>query len=209
MLNETGAGARGPAIVLDFRDAPAAAGFTPAPAARTRTAPRAAAPPVQARRVQATYGARFVAWLIDGAIVGVLSLVVGTVLMLMLAPLMAASDTGAVIFLLLALTFLPYMLAAIGVTFVYSVRLLARPGSRNGQTYGKQVMDIRVVRDDGRPIDGASAAMREVVWRGLVLGIGGSFLLCIPTLLDYLWPLWDDRGRTLHDMAAGTTVVRA
>jgi uncharacterized RDD family membrane protein YckC len=159
--------------------------------------------------VSAPYLARAGAQLIDGTIVAVISLVLGTLLMVMLAPLLAAGDAGTVIFLLLFISFLPYALASMLVTCVYSVRLLSRPGARNGQTYGKQALELRVVRDDGRPMDGSTAAMREIVWRTLVFGIGGSLLFFIPTLLDYLWPLWDDRGRTLHDKAAGTYVVRA
>src|SRR4051794_34821721 len=33
--------------------------------------------------------------------------------------------------------------------------------------------------------------------------------LFIPTILDYLWPLWDERNEALHDKMAHTWVVRA
>ena len=36
--------------------------------------------------------------------------------------------------------------------------------------------------------------------------IGGFFF--IPTLLDWLWPLWDDENRALHDMLVSSHVVR-
>jgi uncharacterized RDD family membrane protein YckC len=37
-----------------------------------------------------------------------------------------------------------------------------------------------------------------------VLGIVSPVYL----LLDYLWPLWDDRNQAIHDKIAGTNVVR-
>ena len=197
--------------MLDFRDTIGeAATRTAAPAAAVRP-PGAATSPQAPRRVAvwpASWLARAGALLIDGGIVTVVSLVVGTLLMVLLAPILSTGDGGAMIFLLLVVTFLPYTLASVLVTIVYSVRLLSRSGAVNGQTYGRQALGVRVMRDDGRPMDGSSAAMREVVWKLLVFGVGGSFLLFIPTLLDYLWPLWDPRGRTLHDKAAGTYVVR-
>ena len=53
-----------------------------------------------------------------------------------------------------------------------------------------------------------SALMREFVIKGLLFGTVGGWFLGIPTLLDYLWPLWDDENRCLHDMVAKTHVVR-
>jgi uncharacterized RDD family membrane protein YckC len=64
------------------------------------------------------------------------------------------------------------------------------------------------------------ALLREFVIKGLALGVASSiasgltfFLLGIggiaPYLADYLWPLWDDQNRAVHDMIAETRVVRA
>ena len=33
-------------------------------------------------------------------------------------------------------------------------------------------------------------------------------IFTLPLILDYLWPLWDDRNQTLHDKAVSTVVVR-
>ena len=51
-----------------------------------------------------------------------------------------------------------------------------------------------MVRDTGEPVDFGSAFLREFVVKGLVFG-RRWLLLRIPTLLDYLWPLWDDENR--------------
>jgi uncharacterized RDD family membrane protein YckC len=202
--------ALGKPIVLDFRNASgeAAARAVAPPRAARSTQPAPAPQAVRRAAVPASWLARGGALLIDGAVVGLISIVLGLLLMVLVAPILSSGGTGAMVFLLLVVTFLPFTLASVIVTIAYSVRLLSRPGALNGQTYGRQALRLRVMRDDGRPMDGGSAAMREVVWKLLVFGVGGSFLLFLPTLLDYLWPLWDDRGRTLHDKAAGTYVVR-
>ena len=85
---------------------------------------------------------------------------------------------------------------------------MAREGEHNGQTLGKQIVGIRVVRDSGEQVDCRLAFIREFVVKGLLFGFVGGFFFSIPTLLDYLWPLWDDENRCLHDMVVSTHVVR-
>jgi uncharacterized RDD family membrane protein YckC len=59
-----------------------------------------------------------------------------------------------------------------------------------------------------------------VVLKGIALGVASSiasgltfFLLGVggigPYLADYLWPLWDDQNRAVHDMIAETRVIRS
>jgi uncharacterized RDD family membrane protein YckC len=68
-------------------------------------------------------------------------------------------------------------------------------------TPGKLIVGLRVRRRDepGLPT-------------GAVLGRAGFLLLgqfCVLLLLlDYLWPLWDDKKQALHDKVVGTNVVR-
>ena len=113
------------------------------------------------------------------------------------------SWTGAIVGLVL------WVIVAAAVTLLYAPVLMARRGPRNGQTLGKQVLGIRVVPDGGEPMTFWLAALREVVFKGLAVGVASSFLPVVPWLLDNLWPLWDDENRALHDMAASTHVVRA
>jgi uncharacterized RDD family membrane protein YckC len=86
---------------------------------------------------------------------------------------------------------------------------MMRQGARNGQTLGKQVVGIRVVRDSGEPMGFGWAALREVVVKNLAVNIASSIIPFVPWLLNYLWPLWDDENRALHDMVVATHVVRA
>ena len=98
--------------------------------------------------------------------------------------------------------------------FAYALALLTRRGRRNGRTLGKQAAGITVVCDCGHPMDRRTAAIREGLVKALpaVVGalLGGPIeLICYLFLaLNYLWPLWEPRKRALHDLAAGTHVIR-
>jgi eukaryotic-like serine/threonine-protein kinase len=70
----------------------------------------------------------------------------------------------------------------------------------HGQTLGKRLFGIAVRRVDGSQIDFAQSYGRSIT----------QFLLLIfwvAGLVDSLWPLWQERRRSLHDLAAGTIVV--
>jgi uncharacterized RDD family membrane protein YckC len=84
------------------------------------------------------------------------------------------------------------------VAFVYAFLMLAY---RDGQTLGKQVASIRVLSEDYGPVGLGRAFARELV--KVVFGYTG-----ILYLIDVLWPLWQPENRALHDLIAGTRVVR-
>jgi len=91
----------------------------------------------------------------------------------------------------------------------YAPVLMSRQGEKNGQTFGRQIVGIRAVRDNGQSFTVGPAIVREFVVKGLLFGTVGSFLFYIPTIVDWLWPLWDDENRALHDMVVSTHVVKA
>lgn len=101
------------------------------------------------------------------------------------------------------------LLLALTVYLTYFPLLMMREGAVNGQTLGKQMVGVRVVQESGEPFTYGPAALREFVIKYLLFGVVGGFFLGIPTLLNYLWPLWDDQNRALHDMLASTRVVQA
>jgi uncharacterized RDD family membrane protein YckC len=70
----------------------------------------------------------------------------------------------------------------------------------DGQTFGKRLLKIRVVRIDGSPATAGSYFMRWVLWLIEVLASLGSIAL-LSTLLS-------KHSQRLGDMAAGTTVVK-
>jgi uncharacterized RDD family membrane protein YckC len=147
----------------------------------------------------ASWGRRVGAALLDGLILTVPVFV----LVFVVVVVAAGSDVGAVVVGIVGV--LAYILAAL----FYAPVLMARGGENNGQTWGKQIVSIRAVRDNSQPFDLGYAFLREFVVKSLLFGTVGSFFFAIPTILDVLWPLWDDQNRALHDMVVSTHVVRA
>ena len=147
----------------------------------------------------ASWGSRVGATLIDWLILIVPAVVLGIIVV----AIAAGSNTGAVVTGILG--FLAYLV----VLFIYAPVLMARQGQNNGQTWGKQMLGIRVVRDNGETMSFGWAALREIAVKGLALSIASSIIPLIPLFLDYCWPLWDDENRALHDMVVSTHVVRA
>ena len=152
----------------------------------------------------ADYGPRVGAALIDWLIVGV----AGSIIYWIIVGAAGATGSDAAVLVTLFVGWLAYL----AVAAAYYIFTMNRSGENNGQTVGKQVLDIRVVKEDGSSMDPGKIALREVAIRGLLFGgittitfgFGG-----IIYLLDYLWPLWDDQRRALHDIMAKTRVVKA
>lgn len=89
-------------------------------------------------------------------------------------------------------------------TFVYGPLTMMRRGERNGQTFGKQAMKIRVVREGGEEVTFGSGLLREGLGRWLLVFATGL----VYALVDSLWAVWDSGRQCVHDKVAKTRVVR-
>jgi uncharacterized RDD family membrane protein YckC len=125
---------------------------------------------------------RVVAYLIDGFLIGIVSVII-------------EAATGSVVFLFVGNGILG---------FLYYGIMVGQPG---GQTVGMMALSIRV-RDaqTGGPLVGGKAFARSAVQ---FLPFVIPFLGGLWGILDDLWPLWDPMRQALHDKAAGTVVVDA
>ncbi|MCY3832571.1 MAG: RDD family protein [Chloroflexi bacterium] len=143
----------------------------------------------------ASIGKRWLAIIIDGFIVGI-----ATVLLLIaggaLAPLdaaMASGDGAAV-----SAAFSQFQSTTITVNLivsaVYNVVLMV---SFNGQTLGKMMLRLRVVKRRGGRIKILDALLRNVF----------GYTVSQIFLLGYLWALFDREKQAWHDKMAGTVVV--
>jgi uncharacterized RDD family membrane protein YckC len=146
----------------------------------------------------ASWGSRVGAYLLDALI---LLIPVTAVIVLVVVVALNSTGGGIVLGIVSGLLYLVVLV-------FYAPVLMAREGEHNGQTWGKQIVGIRVVRDNGVPVDFGFAFVRDVLVKGLLFGFVGSWFFSIPTLIDYLWPLWDGENRCLHDMVVSTHVVR-
>jgi uncharacterized RDD family membrane protein YckC len=98
-------------------------------------------------------------------------------------------------------------LTVLAVYLVYEVAFLTRTGA----TPGKRIVGISVrLRDKPGPPPLATVLKRTAVKEGGTL-VGAlpyvGFFGSIFSLIDVLWPLWDDKKQAIHDKAAATNVV--
>ncbi len=79
--------------------------------------------------------------------------------------------------------------------YVYDRWLLQ---GRTGQTWGKRILRIRLLRmDNGLPVGPGHAFIRDL-----------AHMLDVPCLpIGLLWPLWDARRQTFADKLASTVVI--
>jgi uncharacterized RDD family membrane protein YckC len=161
-----------------------------------------------AQLVPATRGSRFLAFLVDispAFVVGIIAAI--------LAPglLTGKFDPANGAMMVFGLVMLVFFIAAIGWT-IWTIVLLYR----YGQTIGKKVMGIRVVRMDGSRVSFA----RFFFLRGLAMGVIGAVVGAIGgtlhfpfagnlvTIVDGLL-IFAAARRCLHDYIADTQVVTA
>lgn len=150
----------------------------------------------------ASWGSRAGAWILDLLIV----LIPAGIVIALAVSALVGGDAGVI-----AVIFAGLASFAILTVFslVYAPLTMIRGGAHNGQTFGKQLFGIRVVRTNGRPVDIGTAALREAGLKTFALGVASSFIPIVPFLVDYLWPLFDDDNQAVHDIIASTRVVEA
>ena len=86
----------------------------------------------------------------------------------------------------------------IGFLFTLAFGYVAAFTVAGGQTIGKMVLSLRVIGDDGRPVDAAGGMLRAL----------GCMLVPITLGLSYLPALFTSDHRAIHDRLAGTRVVQ-
>jgi uncharacterized RDD family membrane protein YckC len=127
----------------------------------------------------ATWGSRAIGFIID-------SLLVGAAVLILYASLGEQGD----------ISFLAFLVAALLISLYNRVYLV----STRGHSIGQGLVHVKVVDGSGRVLSQGTALVRFVAEFGMGLV---PFL----TLLDLLWPLWDQRRQTLHDKAVSCYVI--
>ena len=143
--------------------------------------------------VLASWGRRLAALLIDDALI-----LIPAALFLTLA-IVASTDEEET-----------EVLSAIGlILFFFCIFVLpgiyftVMHGRAKGQTWGKQLLGIRVIDEvAGGPIGYGRAFGRWAIQ--FAMGFVCGFL----NLVDGLWPLWDERNQSWHDKLVHSVVVR-
>jgi uncharacterized RDD family membrane protein YckC len=121
--------------------------------------------------------------------------------------LLIAVLNGAVIYLTLRVTGLQNSLADVrllppvpfvGFLAAIAFGYVAAFTVGGGQTIGKMMLNLRVIGDDGRPVDAAGGMLRAV----------GCMLVPATFGLSYLPAIFTSDHRAVHDRIAGTRVVQ-
>lgn len=174
------------------------------PVAPGGVAPSTPAPfagPQDSGWVYASWGRRAVGAIIDGIVI---ALIVSVLFIPLGAVGVNVETEGDLI--ALALAFLAY-LAVVGLAaLLYQPLMLWRT---DGRTLGKLAAGTRVVKANRTSMDLGTAVLREVVLKSLAVGFVASWTFGIAYLVDWLWPLFDDEKRALHDFVVETRVVDA
>jgi len=147
-------------------------------------------------------GSRFIALAVDLLVQVVMIVVVYAALFIVgiglstLVDVVAGGKTalGAVIAnVLLALAIISFFLIQWGYFVFFEVR-------RGGQTPGKRLMHLRVVRDEGQPVRFFDSVIRNIL--RIVDALPGTQMVGVISILA------NRRNKRIGDLAAGTIVVR-
>lgn len=141
---------------------------------------------------KASFLSRFFAWFLDGIIMGVLAFALALVVGLV-AGLGASTDSAILGFLSGAL-----ILVLIIVLFLFQFVYFGYFWSKDGQSLGMKMLNMRVVRRDGQGLS---------FWRAAFRGTIGYWISALIFYLGYLWAAFDSDGEAWHDKIFDTWVV--
>ena len=168
--------------------------FTPVP---PYPAPYAPPAPPLGFGSYASWGDRVLGYIIDsllvGAAMGVLFLVFGSLFGTVAA--LGGERSGAAGGLCCMMLII-FPVATLLVGFYNRVCLV----SQRGYSIGQGVMKLKTIDANGQLLTQGNALLR------LLAQIALGFIPFV-SILDLLWPLWDDRRQTLHDKAVGSFVI--
>lgn len=125
---------------------------------------------------------RFLALMADYLIIGILADIIGMAYRFGTGPSSPSMGFHAG-FWVSTLLFLTYFTLFVG---------------ESGQTPGKKLLGISIVRVNGRSVSYGQALTRAL----------GYYVSSLLFGLGFLWALWDRRNQTWHDKLVGTVVVR-
>lgn len=130
---------------------------------------------------------RLIAWIIDHMVISGVFFIIGWIGSFVIDTFQFMGDTSSLVVLGLVVlfNFLFYIFYFIGLWML------------SGQTLGKYIMGLRIVRTNGE----------RLKFRNAVVRFFGVFLSALMLYLGYIIVLFDNRRQAIHDKLAGTIVV--
>ncbi len=142
----------------------------------------APAQPATAEHEYASWGARFGAFILDGIFINIVWYLFLNLINFALGP----SNTTAIVTLL--------------ASFIIWHFYYAIPLSSGGSTFGKRIAGVKVLSVASGTYPSTGQAWGRTI---------SYFLSAIILYIGFLMPLWTEKKQALHDMVAGTIVVKA
>jgi uncharacterized RDD family membrane protein YckC len=152
--------------------------------------------------------ARVGAQIIDSLIIGLVATISAFLLLLIFLAIFSGTNSGVVF--IATLLFILFSLGVfIAIMVIYYGLTMKREGSKNGQSLGKEMFSITVIREGGEVVDFKYALFRQVAVIYLFFNVFVSiFTAGIGPFLNYLWPIWDEKRQALHDKIVGSRVIK-
>src|SRR3954465_4746336 len=143
------------------------------------------------------------ALILDGIVIAIIAgMFFGVFAAIAGAGFLVGDTTG---YLAIVLGILGSGLCVLIAALLYAPPMMAKA---NGKTLGRMACGIRVVRANGKRVDFGWACLREVLCKWLLFGvIANSLTFGLAALVDYLWPLWDEENRALHDFVVDSRTI--
>ena len=143
---------------------------------------------------KAGFFSRFFAWLLDGFLVGILALVLALIISAIVS-LGGSTDSQILGFLSLVL-----IVPLVIILFLFQFIYFGYFWSKDGQSIGMKLLNIKVVRRNGKGLSFLRAAFR---------GTFGYWFSAIGFYLGYIWASFDPENEAWHDKIFDTWVVPA
>jgi len=158
--------------------------------------PNEKAPPPVILGRYAGFFSRAAAYAIDRAIIFGIAFVIMVVIqyflnLFLIDQWLTSLDEGAE-----TRAIVPVLLSSVGIHLVVSVFYNISYWMLSGQTPGKRMLGVRVMRADGERLQFSNALLRQVgYWISTILFLG------------FLWILFDNKRQGFHDKLGGTIVT--
>ena len=144
---------------------------------------------------KADFFPRFVAWFVDGIIIGIVYWLLSIIVGLVLSAMIPDNAQGGGFFAIFSTLYLLMMVLLFIAEFLY----FGYFWSKSGQSIGMKLLNIKVVKTDGSLPSFATAGLRGTI---------GYWISSLIFFLGYIWAAFDEEKQAWHDKIFGTYVVK-
>ncbi len=149
--------------------------------------------------MSASFLSRVIAWVIDTSIIFIVSVP------FILSSLIIASWSQSEIIFLISLFIAQIFITIIAsIYYATTMRRLYHPG----QTWGKQLMDIKTVNNKNENLTPKEIIFREVLVKYWLFTIASGATFFLASFLDFILPIIDKKKESLHDKITNTKVIK-